>query len=227
MKSLQDIEQDIRTCTRCEFYRTRTEPVIGHFGSSNELVFVGETPGVIDNSIGKPLMGEDGKLLNQYINKYFGLIREQFNILLCTRCMPIRNSKRTYPTEASVFWCAEWLYEQLHLIKPKFIVTLGSLPMHMFINREGFKFAAKQDIEEGDRVKDKMGQVFRTKSLLYNEWFLVTPLTHPGSWKTPAKLSFEDLNKYIKRASDMFNDIRRNIDFEDLSRCYNNLQQNS
>jgi uracil-DNA glycosylase len=84
-------------------------------------VFVGEGPGADEDQQGVPFVGRAGQLLNKIINA-MGIQRDDVYICNVVKCRPPEN--RT-PESAEILACSPFLEEQIALIAPKVIVTLG------------------------------------------------------------------------------------------------------
>ena len=109
------------TCTGCHLARTRTNVVFGEGDPEADLVFVGEGPGADEDATGRPFVGRAGKLLTRIIEA-MGLAREDVYICNVLKCRPPGN--RT-PAPEEVLHCSPFLHEQLGVIRPRVVCTLG------------------------------------------------------------------------------------------------------
>ncbi len=94
------------------------------FGEGNpnaDLVFVGEAPGETEDLTGRPFVGRAGQKLDEMIAA-MKLRREGVYIANVLKSRPPNN--RT-PLSSEVDGCGPFLIEQLCIIRPKVIVTLG------------------------------------------------------------------------------------------------------
>lgn len=117
------VEQQVIACTRCPLYRTRTHPVFGDGSVHARLVFVGEAPGREEDRRGKPFVGAAGQLLTKMIEA-MGLRREEVYICNVLKDRP-PNNRIPQPDEIEA--CRPFLLEQLAIIRPAVICTLGSI----------------------------------------------------------------------------------------------------
>lgn len=115
--------QTVSQCQRCELYKTRTQTVFGVGNRQAELMLIGEAPGAEEDRQGEPFVGRAGQLLNEML-KSIGLSRQQVYIANILKCRP-PNNRDPKPEEAAE--CAEYLYQQIQLIKPKLILALGRI----------------------------------------------------------------------------------------------------
>ncbi len=95
--------------------------VWGDGDPASRLVFVGEAPGEEEDREGKPFVGRSGQLLNKMITA-MGLSRETVYICNVLKTRPPNNAT---PTSFEAGLCEPYLMEQLAIIKPEAIVTLG------------------------------------------------------------------------------------------------------
>ena len=115
------IESEISDCKKCELSKTRTNtvPGSGDFGAS--VMFIGEAPGQKEDEQGIPFCGASGKFLDQMLDS-IGLNREKIFIANTLKCRPPNNRD---PEDNEKEACRPYLDEQIELINPKLIVTLG------------------------------------------------------------------------------------------------------
>lgn len=95
--------------------------VFGEGDPKAKLVFVGEAPGAEEDKVGRPFVGRAGQLLDKMIIA-MGLKREDVYICNVLKTRPPNNAT---PTLEEAALCAPYLYEQLMIVDPVCIVTLG------------------------------------------------------------------------------------------------------
>jgi uracil-DNA glycosylase family 4 len=120
--SLKDLRARIGDCERCKLYKGRTNLVFGEGSPEARLVFVGEGPGNDEDKVGRPFVGESGKLLTRIIEKGMGLTRQDVYICNVVKCHPPKNRD---PETDEIETCIPFLIEQLQIIGPEVICTLG------------------------------------------------------------------------------------------------------
>ena len=118
----RNLEDRAMGCVQCVLHTTRKNVVFGAGNRAAELVFVGEGPGADEDEKGLPFVGKAGELLTKIITAAMGLKREDVFICNVVKCRPPGNRN---PEPAEVAACSPFLFEQLELISPKVIVTLG------------------------------------------------------------------------------------------------------
>lgn len=109
-------------CPRCKLSRGRTHIVFGQGSPTADLLFVGEAPGHEEDIQGLAFVGRAGQLLTKIIEA-MGMKREEVYIANVLKCRPPNNRN---PEPDEVASCMPFLEEQIRLISPRAIVTLGT-----------------------------------------------------------------------------------------------------
>lgn len=84
-------------------------------------MFVGEGPGFHEDRQGEPFVGQAGKLLNELLAG-IGLARADIYIANVVKCRPPENRD---PTTQEIEACSPHLFQQIEIIRPRVICTLG------------------------------------------------------------------------------------------------------
>lgn len=121
-ESLAELHEQMLECDECPLAKTRTNLVFGVGCETAELMFVGEAPGFHEDQQGEPFVGAAGQLLDRLLAS-IGLRRDQVYIGNVLKCRPPGNRD---PLPAEIEQCRPFLGEQIGLIKPKVVVTLGN-----------------------------------------------------------------------------------------------------
>jgi DNA polymerase len=121
-EQLVALYQDVRSCRRCPLHETRTEAVFGAGDADAEVIFVGEAPGAEEDRLGLPFVGRAGQLLNQLLEEV-GMSRDEVFIANVLKSRPPGNRD---PQPAEIEACRPYLFEQIRLIEPKVVCTLGN-----------------------------------------------------------------------------------------------------
>lgn len=122
-RPLPIIEEEVRTCVRCDLSQSRTHTAFSRGNPEAKLCFVGEAPGADEDAQGIPFVGRAGQLLDRMIAA-MGLDPER-DTYICNiiKCRP-PNNRRPEPLEIEA--CIPYLHEQLAIVNPKVIVALGN-----------------------------------------------------------------------------------------------------
>jgi len=123
VRTLSEVGGLAAACTRCRLAETRTQVVFGVGSPKADLLFIGEGPGRNEDLQGEPFVGRSGQLLDKLVSEELGMFRSEFYIANVVKCRPPEN-RDPKPDELEA--CRPWLDEQLDLIQPTVIVTLGN-----------------------------------------------------------------------------------------------------
>jgi uracil-DNA glycosylase len=119
---LVGLYREVAACTRCPLYETRSKTVFGAGDADAELMFVGEAPGAEEDRQGLPFVGRAGQLLNELLVE-IGLSRERVFIANVLKSRPPGNRD---PQPEEIAACEPYLWEQVRLIEPRVVCTLGN-----------------------------------------------------------------------------------------------------
>ncbi len=121
-EQLVALYKEVQGCTKCPLHETRTKAVFGAGDADADLMFVGEAPGAEEDRQGLPFVGRAGQLLNEMLEG-IGLSREDVFIANVLKSRPPGNRD---PQPLEIEACRPYLFEQVRLIEPKVVCTLGN-----------------------------------------------------------------------------------------------------
>ena len=121
-EQLVALYKEVQGCEKCPLDETRTKAVFGAGDANADLMFVGEAPGAEEDRQGLPFVGRAGQLLNQMLEE-IGLSREEVFIANVLKSRPPGNRD---PQPLEIETCRPYLFEQVRLIEPTVICTLGN-----------------------------------------------------------------------------------------------------
>ncbi len=127
-QTLADLARLIHKCQLCPLGKLRTHAVPGEGDPQAEILFIGEAPGYHEDQQGRPFVGASGQLLDKLLAR-IGLHREQVFITNIIKCRPPNNRD---PLPQEIASCTPYLHQQLALLSPLLVVTLGRFSMHHF-----------------------------------------------------------------------------------------------
>ena len=106
--------------------------IVFHDGDPDaaRLMFVGEAPGADEDRQGRPFVGKAGQKLDEMI-RAMGLSRDTVYIANILKVRPPGNRN---PTDAETTADGPYLREQIDIVKPRVIVTLGNPATHYLLD---------------------------------------------------------------------------------------------
>jgi DNA polymerase len=129
---LEELKARALVCTRCRLAETRTQVVFGVGDPRARLMFVGEAPGQNEDLLGEPFVGAAGKLLDTLLGE-IGMQRSDVYIANVLKCRPPGNRD---PRPDEIDSCKGYLREQIRLISPDVVMTLGNFATKLLLNTE-------------------------------------------------------------------------------------------
>jgi uracil-DNA glycosylase family 4 len=119
---LVEVFNEASVCQKCPLAATRTKVVFGAGNADADLMFVGEAPGAEEDRQGLPFVGRAGALLNELLEG-IGLSRDDVFVANVLKCRPPGNRD---PQPVEIESCRPYLFEQVRLIEPRVVCTLGN-----------------------------------------------------------------------------------------------------
>jgi len=128
VKSLRQLAEAERDCTRCPLYRDATQAVPGEGPSHAAFMLVGEQPGDKEDVAGKPFVGPAGRILDRALRDA-GIAREETFVTNAVKHFKheMRGKRRLHkrPNNYEIERCKIWLDEERRLVQPSAIIALG------------------------------------------------------------------------------------------------------
>ena len=121
-EALELLAAEASTCTLCRLCEGRTQVVFGMGNPTANLMFIGEGPGEQEDRQGLPFVGRSGQLLDRLLREELGITRDRVYIANVVKCRPPGNRD---PKPDEIDACRPYLQQQLDLIRPAAVVTLG------------------------------------------------------------------------------------------------------
>lgn len=159
-------------------------------------MFIGEGPGYQEDLQGRPFVGKAGKLLDEML-AHIGLKRESVYITNVVKCRPTANDperpelpKDRKPTEEEIAACTPYLDEQIELIKPKIVCTLGDTAMSYILRKYGF---------QPNQITKTHGNIYDPGQLRIMVMFHPAAALYTARVKDLIREDFEKLGKLIQQ----------------------------
>ena len=183
--TLQELAESLHNCQRCPLAKLGRHQVVFGVGNPHaSVMFVGEAPGFHEDQKGEPFVGAAGQLLNDLLESA-GLSRADIYIANVIKCRPPNNRD---PEPQEVETCKPFLLQQIAMIRPKLVCSLGN-------------WATQTLLERKVGITRVRGQAFYLKE------FVLFPLLHPaaalhqGTMLQPLREDFQKLKEFLDRHS--------------------------
>lgn len=136
-------------CRLCPLHKTAEYVcLLGKGPEPCDVMIIGEAPGHREDDSGTPFVGRSGQLLDEMLS-IAGISRKKVYVTNAVHCRPPDN--RT-PSKREVNACKKWLDYEIAMVKPKFILTLGNIPLQAVTGLKGIKKQRGRAIEQDGRI---------------------------------------------------------------------------
>ena len=114
------------------------ELVLGEGNPNARIMLIGEAPGKTEVELGRPFVGKAGKNLDMFL-EHIRLKREDIYITNCVKFRPTRESEwggaaNRAPTPEEILAQRDFLMEEISIVDPEVLVTLGAVPLKSVMN---------------------------------------------------------------------------------------------
>jgi len=180
-KTLDQLNQVIKTCKRCRLYLTRRRVLVGEGDLNARLMLIAQAPGDNEDREGRMFVGPSGKVLEELFNEA-GMSRHEIYMTNLIKC---RLPKYRRPKQDEIDACSGFLEKEIELIRPEVIAPLGY-------------YATRYVLKRGNIALPETRAEF---SHLYGRLFLdqnvkIFPLPHPASLLYNESFRTETFEKY-------------------------------
>ena len=171
-------------CYDCPLYKNSRGPQVPATGPDSGLVFIGEAPWTEEVKEFKPFVGPAGKMFTKILDDV-GIDRQKTYITNTIQCLPDERkhgSKKPQPEEIEA--CSQRLLDELIIVNPKVIVTLGKTATDNLLPE--FSKMNMTSLQQGSNVFEMtrgplMGTI--VIPMFHPSYLLRNPSWEPGSPK--------------------------------------------
>ena len=181
-RALGALNEKITRCVACPLAKTRTHAVPGEGNIDADLMFIGEAPGYYEDQQARPFVGAAGQFLEQLLTG-IGLTRSEVFIANVIKCRPPNNRD---PLPAEIDACSGWLGEQIALVQPSVIVTLGRYSLARYF--------------PGMAISRIHGQGRKVEDLWVVPMYHPAAALHQGSLRAVIEEDFQKIPGYLAQA---------------------------
>ncbi|HHV39134.1 MAG TPA: uracil-DNA glycosylase [Tepidimicrobium sp.] len=145
--------------------------LLGHGRLDSKLMLIGEAPGAREIELRQPFVGQAGRHLDKFLEAV-DIGRKDVYITNVVKYRPIKENKKTgrlsnrTPTKEEIDNFKGYLYEEVIIVNPKIVVTLGNIPLQALFN-------------ENLKIGEIHGALMKVQ--LWDRWYKVFPLYHPAA----------------------------------------------
>lgn len=120
--SLNTLKESIAQCYLCDLSKSRRQSMSGYGNPNASLMFVDAYVSAAEDEASEYYVGRSGVMLRDMIEKVLHLSIEDTYFTHAVKCKPFGFQS---PSSSEYSSCAPFLSQQISLIRPRIIVTLG------------------------------------------------------------------------------------------------------
>jgi DNA polymerase len=169
-EQLEQVQQKILTEMNCPLKDAAKNLVFGKGNPDAPILFIGEAPGEKEDEQGIPFVGSAGKELDKLLRS-IDLTLEDVYIANILKYRPPNNRD---PTVEEIYRHTPYLIEQIKIIRPKIICTLGNYSTKFVL--ASFNIPNMKKIGGISTLHGKVNPI-----TIDNMEFIVIPLYHPAA----------------------------------------------
>lgn len=145
--------------------------VFGYGNLNSNIMLIGEAPGSKEAELGKPFVGQAGKHLDEFL-QILNIKKEDVYITNSVKFRPTKINPKTgrlsnrTPTTKEIDDFREFIYEEIDIIRPEIIVTLGNIPLKSIFN-------------DNTKIGDVHGKLLSVE--INGQEYNLFPLYHPAA----------------------------------------------
>ncbi|MEK7314513.1 MAG: uracil-DNA glycosylase [Deltaproteobacteria bacterium] len=155
------LSERVRECKKCALSSERINAVPGAGGAGRGIMFVSIMPAEEEDRDARLFSGKGGELLLLIITGAFKMTRDDVYVTNVVKC---RGKGGRFPSAEEISQCLPYLQEEINVVSPKVIITLGDGAINALLNRP-------PKADEG--VAGLRGKFYSYKGIK------ITPIYHP------------------------------------------------
>jgi len=166
MTTIEELNKTMSQCKKCDLWENRKNCVVGSGNVNADIMIIGEQPGGVDDSNGKPFIGKVGDILDDILLS-IKILRKDIYLTNLLKCKP--SKRKAHIHEMSN--CAPYISKQIEIINPKIICCLGSFTMDKIMRKYGL-------LNKMQPISKIHGKVFKVTTITGP--IKIIPLYHPA-----------------------------------------------
>ena len=155
-RSIAALHRDLAVCRLCveAGFPLESLPVV-HGAAGRRAYLFGQAPGIVEGAEGRPWRGRAGQTLRRWLRLDEDAFYATFYCASVTRCYPGRTASargdRT-PTATEQALCRRWHEEELRLLRPALVVTVGLLAARAVVGAATLTECVGKSYLQGDSI---------------------------------------------------------------------------
>ncbi len=186
-EELDLVRKKIEVELDCPLKKSATNLVFAKGNCDAKVFIIGEAPGKNEDLQGVPFVGKAGQNLDEYL-KIAGL---GLDVVYIANILKYRPPQNRNPTSEEIAKHTPYLIEQIKIIKPKILITLGNFASKFVLGK--FSVEGMDNVEGITKIHGKKHEVD-----FFGEKIIVYPIYHPAAAIYNRKLVEQIKQDFVK-----------------------------
>lgn len=135
-KTMTELKNELDNCTQCELHAGRNRVLFGQGNEKAKLFIVGDWPNAAEDQAGRLNADAAGELLDRMLAA-INLSIDDVYITNVLKCFPVNDRP---PRRVEIIACLPHLRQQIEIVSPKVICTMGPLAARVLLETEDTLF---------------------------------------------------------------------------------------
>jgi len=186
-EELDLVRKKIEVELDCPLKKSATNLVFAKGNCDAKVFIIGEAPGKNEDLQGVPFVGKAGQNLNEYL-KIAGL---DLDVVYIANILKYRPPQNRNPTNEEIAKHTPYLIEQIKIVKPKILITLGNFSSKFVLGK--FSVEGMDSVEGITKIHGKRHEVD-----FFGQKIIVYPIYHPAAVIYNRKLVEQIKQDFVK-----------------------------
>ena len=173
---LKELVEEIKA-SKCDLKDVATNTVFSDGHTDSPVMLIGEAPGADEDLMGKPFVGQAGKLLDKMFQSINLNRKKNFYITNLVFWRPPGNRN---PNKQEILTCLPLTKKHIGIIKPKMLILLGNVASQAILSsKEGISVLRKKENYYIDR---DLNLKIPVKTIFHPAYLLRNPIEKKTMW---------------------------------------------
>ena len=175
-EKLKELVEEIKA-SECDLKDVATNTVFSDGQNDSKIMLIGEAPGADEDLIGKPFVGQAGKLLDKMLESINLSRKKNFYITNLVFWRPPGNRN---PNKQEIATCLPLTKKHISIIRPKMLILLGNVASQAILSsKEGISVLRKKENYYIDR---DLNFKIPVKTIFHPAYLLRNPIEKKTMW---------------------------------------------
>ncbi len=175
--NIEDLKKAIESFNGCPLKRTAMNMVFADGNPNSKIMLVGEAPGADEDRVGKPFVGQSGKLLD----KMFGAIGLDRDSIYISNIVNWRPPGNRTPSTSEIAICTAFIKRHIELVEPEILIYVGNISAKTLL--ESSLGITKLRGKWFDYTSENLKKSIKSMAIFHPAFLLRSPAQKRLAWK--------------------------------------------